>query len=321
MSIGTLTIGPVNYEFDKLDTELLDKKNISRAIKQWSKADYHTSLHDLKIKEEEVDDLLSSITQVKFLDLNEVYKQSPHVLIKIVYLVLTNFSHLVASNRKELYDLFVKYQFRNEYFNYQPQSTTNKNKLWIAGCSLSAPNNVPVDTFDPGDPYVEDHERWGHILANDLGREEMNIARRGSSVLTGLQQIMKADITPDDILVWQITSLTRTNLIGSDGYFRPFSAEKDHNYVQAVTSKRFLTDMHQDILSLNYIKMGIDYCKQNNIKLFVVNMLANNKILSPVIDNLNLLTNFIDYGADGSHPGPKQNAKYAKEIIKYIQGE
>jgi len=322
MAIGKLVFAPVTHDFNSLETTLLNVENFNSAVSNWKTIDYHTSIEDLELKTENVNELLDNINTVDFLDIENIYATNPTILLKIAYLILTDYEHLVNSNKDVLTKLFFKAQFQHSYFNYQPKAKTDKKKLWIAGCSLSAPNNVPINSVYQKDSYVNDKERWGYIVSQELGYEEMNLARQGSSILTALQQIIRANIdSNNDILVWQITALTRPNLIDQEGYFRPFAT--DVNYIKDTLSSKYQTHFHQEMLSLNYIQMGIEYCKKQNIKLHIVNMLGNTMFLeNSAVDYLDLYgTTYIDYGADKMHPGPKQNAEYAKEIIKYIQGE
>lgn len=324
MAIGKLVFAPVNYNFNGSETELLDVKNFDNAVSSWKTIDYHTSIEDLALKTKNVNELLDNVNSIVFLNIENIYTAHPTILLKILYLILTDYKHLVNSNKDVLTKLFFKAQFQHSYFNYQPKAKTDKKKLWITGCSLSAPNNIPVDSPYQKNPYVNDEERWGNIVSQKLDYEEMNLARQGSSVFTALQQIISANINSNnDILVWQITALTRPNLIDEDGYFRPLSSEL--NYIKDVLSSKYQTHFHQEMLSLNYIRMGIDYCRKQNIKLYIVNMLGNTMFLNNSgVDYLNLFKDprsYIDFGKDGIHPGAKQNAEYAKEIIKYIQGE
>lgn len=322
MSIGVLTVAPFEYDFNRLSTDILDKSNFKSAVKSWTSSDYHTSIEDLALKTDNVKELLDNIKEINFINITDIYHNSPVVLISMIYLLLTRYKSKLSNSQKELYDIFVKYQFRDEYFTSQPTPKSNKKKLWIAGCSMSAGNDVPAQFWNPGDPFVEDEERWGYIVSQHLDREEMNVARRGCSVFTSLQQILRANINPEnDILVWQITSFSRVNLIDSQGYFRPVSTSQEQKYVLDTTSLAYMGDMHHELLSLSYVKMGIEYCRQRNIKLFIVNMLGNSKLIDPIIKCRHLTNSYIDYGYDKSHPGPKQNAEYAKEIIKLIQGE
>lgn len=308
MAIGTLYISHKNFDFSSLDSSSLTSDNLKEVIKSKTVNNYHTSLEDCDIKIEDIGkQLLDHVQKIIPLDLVGNTKENTNVYVNLAYQIIKDYSDR-CKDIDHLMDTIVYGQFNYHYNFEEVLPVTDKKKLWIAGCSFSSlerPSWTEVYKQTREIQYVENHERWAYIVSQELDLEEVNIAFPGAGIYDGLRRIIESEAKDGDKLIWQITCETRETAV------YPYMG----NYIGS---------LDQTLNNMMHIHLGIEYCKKQGIDLYIVNMLADDTWVSRFCQNskyLNLYrVNLIDFGSDNLHPGPKQNAEYAKEIIKFIQG-
>lgn len=179
-------------------------------------------------------------------------------------------------------------------------------QLWVAGCSISHGVGVEQD------------QRYGHLLSQYLQQPVSFLTQGGSSISWAADQVLRADIKAEDILVWGITSEYRqTSLINGRITHRPF-------WSREVSDSRKETDIE------NFFYLGLTAVHQ------VRNHLDNigaRLVLLPVLcsENIKLrllhcaeycpvpyAENFIDLGTDHKHPGPRQHMAYADIVTEFL---
>ena len=307
MAIGTLYIGIQDYDFSQLKSEFLTKDNYKSARLEWRKKDYHTSIEDLNLKPNECKQLVDNCDTIELL--NWEIQSSPNY---------PNYDQILALSAlvNATTDLS-KIYIRDAVYT-RALRTTDDPVLWTAGCSLTSA------------AAVEPNERWGHLVATELGLEEVNTARGGASIWDACDQILRADIRKDDIVVWGLTSVGRVEV---EEYgmlksctvctYEKYSLDKQYyalDYFDSVTIK---------IKYIRQIQQVVNFCNKIGAKLHILNFLDFDNISGIYLKDKNVsylnfnmqTTGLIDYGTDGEHPGPKQHQQYANEIIKLIQGE
>ena len=305
--IGTLYIGTQDYDFDHLDTELLTKDNYASVIKSQKVIDYHTSIEDLHLKVKECKKLVNNCNVIELLEWKTLtscdYPNYVHILA---------LSELVDPTT-DLAKIYIKHA---DYA--RALRTTDDPVLWAAGCSFTSAVGVELN------------ERWGHLVASELGLEEVNIARGGASIWNASDQILRSDIRKDDTVVWGLTSVGRVEIV-QDGQLNSSTVSR---YQQLDLEKQYYTLDYFDsstikVKYVRQIQQVINFCSKIGAKLHIVNFLEKDGITTRYLTDTNVsyidlksqAIETIDLGTDGEHPGPKQHQKYAKEIIKLIQGE
>lgn len=197
-------------------------------------------------------------------------------------------------------------------------------QLWIAGCSVSHGLGVNPD------------QRYGQLLADDLGLSCSFLTRVGSSIDWASDQIIRSDIRAGDIVIFGLTTAERLTYVHNKELlsgvtarsyeFRP-ELEKiipEHNLV---TENTFY---HQLIA----IDRCINFCNKVKAKLILLGLLTShsynllrhlhnkkNFFQYPyqfVYTNPSLTCQFEDLGHDGSHPGPKQHQAYKNFILSKL---
>ncbi len=306
--IGTLYIGPQDYDFGHHDTELLTQDNYASVIRSRKVADYQTSIEDLGLKVKECKKLVNNCNAIELLEWTVLSSRDYPS-----YNVILALSELVDPGT-DLAKIYIKHA---DYA--RALRTTDNPVLWTAGCSYTSSVGVELN------------ERWGHLVASELGLEEVNIARGGASIWDASDQILRSDIRKDDTVVWGLTSVGRVEIV-QDGQL---NSSPINNYQQLDLEKQYYTLDYFDssTIEMKYVRQiqqVINFCNKIGAKLHIVNFLEQNGITTRYLTDKNVSyidlraqvhSKAIDLGTDGKHPGPLQHQQYAKEIIKLIQGE
>ena len=307
--IGKLYIGPQDYDFTQLGTELLNQDNYASVIKSRKVNDYHTSVEDLGLKVNECKKLSNNCNVIKLLDVNTLSSRdhpSYHSILALSEL---------AGPSSELGKICITHQDSS-----RGTRRTDNPVLWTAGCSWTSAFGV------------EDQERWGHLVADKLNVDEVNISKPGASIWDASDQILRADIRKDDTVVWGLTSTDRVEVV-EDGELRCFTI---NGYIKLETEKQYYTldffdSTTQKAKYIKQMQQVINFCSKIGAKLHIVNFLETDGITIRYLTDTTVsyidlseeskIDNMIDLGTDDLHPGPKQHQEFAKEIIKVIQGE
>lgn len=320
MAIGTLYIGSKSFDFQQLDTEWLTSKNLKKVLASSEINDYHTSIEDSGLMMMSIEEsLLSHCQSIECLDL------SWNTVINLEN--YSRYMHLASLLRSKYKNKSTGWEelYRESIAHVAYKRATkesNKPSLWVAGCSWSSADGVETD------------ERWGHLVAKELDLEEINLAITGGSIWDASDQILRADIQKGDIVVWGLTSLGRVDVVNNN-QLRSFAVKESLDIPQTrdYYNLGYFWSNTQCLIAMRQIQQVINYCSKIGARLYLVNFLdihLSSFILGGEENYLDLtrqmnddtsLTIMIDYGTDDQHPGPLQHQQYAKEIIKFIQGE
>lgn len=198
------------------------------------------------------------------------------------------------------------------------QRTTDQPHLWVAGCSISAGEAVPVD------------EKYPNILSKKLNLPLVLLAKGGSSIEWQSDQLAIADIRSGDTIVWGLTNFCRLSYTSGTKW----NSATVNNYHTLPHEKQYWKESY-------FISPSLAYSSINNITkiqricqlvgadLYLVNLLElawpsllfdkNYLDLTPLGATKDNKLNFLDYGSDGMHPGPQQHRYYADQIYNLIR--
>lgn len=314
MAIGRLYLSHCNYDFSKLDVKRLTKKNLKKILQSDEINDCCTSIEDSGLKIGEIDqELLCHCKAIECLDItwdSIINTENHDCFVSVAYLLSTKYKN-ITTGLEQLHKETLS------HCNYaRSVKKTNKETLWVAGCSWSAATGV------------EPHERWGRFVADHFGREEVNLAVVGGSFWDAQDQLLRADIKEGDLVVWGLTSVGRIEAIKQNKLCsHPFQQSYDFDYYK----KGYLFSNTQYATTIRQVQQVISCMEKIKAKLYMINflehswirfMLKNNKNfldLRPEFDDNQYKFIMTDYGTDGVHPGPKQHQKYAEKIINFIK--
>jgi hypothetical protein len=196
---------------------------------------------------------------------------------------------------------------------------TQQSQLWVAGCSIS--HGIGV----------QEHERYGQLLADELKLPVSFLTEPGSSIIWNADQILRSNIRSGDIVVWGLTSQNRL----------PFYYNKQLHHLQAgyyVKNPTFnqIVDINRldddDVIyrSISVIHQVINFCHSIDAELHIAGLLIAEKFAPYTVHlpqylqlanrfGLDKSNMFLDVGTDNMHPGPKMHQWYAEQILKKIK--
>lgn len=195
----------------------------------------------------------------------------------------------------------------------EPRKTNGK-QLWIVGCSYSMGMGV------------EEHERYGNIISAKTNLPVSFLTARGGSVEWAAQQIISADIRPDDIIIWGLTAWTRLPYL-IDGQVEHLTPNGTKLTKQL---EKLLYDENRLYVALNNIRIVYSMCERLNLNLIMGCMLADVELSNNVLHYKNVIpmtgtigsdgNNFmLDVGDDGIHPGKLTHEWYADRFLKAME--
>ena len=214
-----------------------------------------------------------------------------------------------------------------------------KNKLWIVGCSIA--HGVGVDPS----------ERWGAVVARTLQIDVEFFTAEGSSIEWAADRILQADIGPDDVVLWGLTTPNRFVWYNDAGqaqhvinvYYQnnpSFDQEVPRNQLvqlnlayKAVNHVRQVQNYLDKIgckFAIGYTLPGLDEHRQimldrliDTAGFFIAYDTVTNLIAPSPTEFFNLTRPsqniFVDVGHDGFHPGPQQHKLYCNKFLNKLQ--
>jgi hypothetical protein len=191
---------------------------------------------------------------------------------------------------------------------------TKGTQVWVAGCSV---------TYGIG---VDNSQRYGQLVATHFNLPCSFLAKPGSSIAWGADQILRSDIIPGDIVIWGITSTERSTLISQNKLtcVNIGSYARDNNIEKQLPIKTLFneTTFYSHLYSIEQV---INYCKKQQATLVLVGLLASDNMVRYLKTKNNyfhynyklnfqdntISVKYVDLGTDNQHPGPKQHQAYA----------
>jgi hypothetical protein len=200
-----------------------------------------------------------------------------------------------------------------------PQSRLGDHpQIWIAGCST---------THGSG---VNKNEVYWKSIVDYIDLPFVNLSRPGSSISWSADQLLRTDLCPGDVVIWGITTSSRfywydndRSRMITDRYYDMYPTFKN-------TVPRFiLADNHWTQESIIAVERVRNICEKIGVFLLLVGIHSdldfssywmNYKHFIPVHGHkgLNFDSDYVDYGTDNLHPGPKTHAKYSRLVIQHL---
>jgi hypothetical protein len=209
------------------------------------------------------------------------------------------------------YLLKTNQQFSQDFL--QDTRKTNQCQLWAVGCSI---------TFGVG---VDTEQTYREIISQELNLEHSNLSCPGSSIVWQSDQICRADLRPNDIVIWGLTSQHRIPVFHNNTIIH-LNSQLYKKYPELIS--KFPIDL-LDNNTLSYhnvlaVRRAYHFCQKVGAKLVILALVPdfNNLYLHynvPVFRHLMPVHHleYIDLGRDNIHPGPKQHKIFAKEFLAF----
>jgi hypothetical protein len=176
---------------------------------------------------------------------------------------------------------------------------------------------------------VNDNQTWSHnfskLIPNGV---DLNFGFSGrSNDYISRCLISYYDYIKPDLVLIMYTSPQRREIYTKDGGVEPFMTIASWGYMSETEDGKSLQNQMVDI-SNDYADIYNWYKNHLLIKYFLeskgANWIWNGAFLIPKeLNDINrydgFYNNYLDYGADGSHPGPKHNKTYANNLYWFIE--
>lgn len=216
---------------------------------------------------------------------------------------------------KNIIGLTPSTKIKSKFLELTEYRKTDFKQLWVVGCSISHGIGVTND------------EKYGQLISNELNLPCSFLTRGGSSIEWAADQILRSDIRENDIVVWGLTSESRTPFFHDDKIYHLnntfFQHVGEHSELKKIKSIDYL--LSEDLLyrNLKSIHQVLNYCEKNGIKLYIGGIIIGEEFSKYVFDLSNYISlytpnYFLDFGTDGVHPGPKTHRWYAEKLLEKI---
>ena len=189
------------------------------------------------------------------------------------------------------------------YLQLVDSRVTKDQQLWFAGCSIT--HGVGVTKQD----------RYGEIVANNLGLDASFLTKSGSSIEWAADQIIRSDIRKNDIVVFGLTSEYRKTLWHiTQGAMSSMSPGRfDSNTAET-----------REYHSLTSVFQVINFCRKIGANLLLMPIICSKEFVLMLSAEKELCwyehnKRFLDTGDDGKHPGPKQHKAWAEYLTNEIK--
>lgn len=201
----------------------------------------------------------------------------------------------------------------NSLEQYDQRKTDDK-QLWVVGCS-----------FAHGFGLEFESQRYIHIVAKELQLEYSDLTSPGSSVDWAADQILRADIRPDDIVIWGLTGTNRVNYYVNNSYtmiIPEFLPKNNTNFF-----RKLITDDNRVNQTIKLIHQVINFINKIGAKLIILDhseelsLFEHKEILNEYLWNFDFVISPSD-GIDATyddHPGPLTNQLWANQLINFIK--
>jgi len=224
----------------------------------------------------------------------------------------------VAKGQKNILTENLPTLFPDDLYTYFPR-VDNHEQLWIAGCSTSFGTGVQVG------------QRYCDYLATQTKMNLQVLAEPGSSNRWVANQILRADICENDIVVWGLTTLDRFEWMWQDKICHIgatfYQTNPDFNTIINIDSLDSLQRIYESVCAIESVE---NFCKKVKAKLLLVGIHSNINLSAYLSHKTNFLmihgttgfnwnSDFLDYGSDNLHPGPKTHKMYAEKILKKLK--
>lgn len=293
----TLYIFDPTLDFNKIDPNsiLLTCTDINLTHDK-----YHTSLGDLT--PQQIYSIAKHFDIISFVDRqfdksSKLYKET---------LILLNFlqNHYTVVNFEK--DSVIDFIDHREIYQ-RPDTPV----LWVFGCSHS--HGVGLDNFD---------QCYSSILSKKLNLPLKSITRPGSSVEWSLRHLLQANIKPNDVVIWQLTTPERfTKGLDYSGQTKEFLLKNS-----AQSDILFFSDPQIFYHQINCLNIGLKFLRSQQVTSVVTSIETFNDLYYQCLLEYTKHPEYcylpgcnIDIGNDNMHFGPKSHQNLADGLFEFLE--
>ena len=180
--------------------------------------------------------------------------------------------------------------------------------LWVFGCSLSA--GVGVNSC----------EVYSSKLGDALGLPVTSVAKAGSSTRWSLRQLLHSDLQPDDVVVWQLTTIGRFTVKHVDTWpTEVMLKNQSREIILSTTDEQLWFDQ------ISLLEYGVLYLRAKRIRFYIISLDSTSTVFNQCLEQYTRYSEYcyapdwqVDLGNDQLHPGPKSHHCLFENLHKKI---
>lgn len=182
--------------------------------------------------------------------------------------------------------------------------------LWVFGCSHS--HGVGLKPTE---------KKYGEIVAENLSLPLKLITKPGSSLHWSTRHVVNANIQPNDIVIWQLTTPPRVSVFDGTNVEEIMLAKSDNrSLVDAMTDEQIYFNQ------ISLLNFGTQYLRKLGVTFVLTSIINPDNMYSFLLEYVNYPEYCynaesinVDFGTDGVHIGPIGHHLLAKQLTDHIQ--
>jgi hypothetical protein len=197
---------------------------------------------------------------------------------------------------------------------------TEEPQIWVSGCSWSSAVGVAKE------------QRWGSLLADQINMAVTVLAEGGSGNSYQARKLLSADIRENDVVIFQVTVPQRETIIHPEYgqvHVNPSTYEQIPDLYKFYPPDR-LDELTLVINQIRDMQNVVNFLQKTKTKFMfwspgiylptgsmgvLLRECSPFKEYSYMYPDLEM----VDFGTDGSHPGPLQHQEYAKLVLEKLK--
>jgi len=260
--------------------------------------EYHTSLGDMSSAD--IIKISNNFSTINFVD--EKFDRSLDIYKETVVLL----NYLSWSKNITNFAVAPPISFADPIVN----NRSNEPTLWVFGCSHSH-----------GVGLLPNEKRFGEIVAESLNLPLMLISKPGSSLNWSTRNLVAANIKPNDVVIWQLTTPHRVSQYNGTNTIEIMLAQStDRCLVEIFDDSQVFFD------HINLLNLGVRYLRSVGVKFIIISILPRLKNL--FYDYFTEYSKYpeycytpgcqVDLGTDQVHDGPMSHRALAQRLLDHI---
>lgn len=204
------------------------------------------------------------------------------------------------------------------HWNVDTPSLTADDAVFF-GCSFTKGVGISIE-----------EQKWTNLVSQHFGKNCVNLGRSGSSNQYSFDLISNVELTPGQIVIWQLTHLDRFVYCDEDFQLQHIIlAESNHSkhrsMIDMFTRQQMMYELRSKVnmvvktcraAKAKFVFWPIDY---KELSTFSFTDLLYFYHLPEFIPAYKLQDYMVDAGADKIHPGPKSNKIIAQTVIEHLE--
>jgi len=288
-----------SVDFNEINSKSKLLDNVQNTL---TESEYHTSLGDLSSRE--IISIADQFKKINFLSDGFDKQSDIYMETKSMLNFLSHF-HLVTNFVTEPELNFVDRDL------IKVSSKKQKN-LWVFGCSHS--HGTGLDQTDL---------RYSNILSRTLHRSLQSVTEPGSSLDWSLGHLVNADVQPQDLVIWQITTPYRIRLARS---FDNDPEDKILNNCDNKFAVLFYDDLQIFYKHCYLLNLGVRYLRSKKAKFVLTSLDVKDVLYYKLMTEYTKYKEYCyipdinqDLGNDSLHFGPKSHEKLADHLLYHFK--